>query len=204
VNDLLGPLAAIGYLGDGVEAAAARAGRDAVYWYLSLLVEHVPTGRRNPAAIAARETLSFESPFRAIVAATESNAVRFDELLQRPPLARSGEGRVTLLGDAAHPLMPHTGQGAAQALENAVALGLVLSRTTDIATALHQYERVRSRRTRRFVRIGPYIARITTTTNPLIKVLRTLLLRVSPEGVLVGVSSAGSRDPHRALRTRVA
>jgi hypothetical protein len=73
-----------------------------VYWYLSLLVEHVPTGRRNPAAIAARETLSFESPFRAIVAATESNAVRFDELLQRPPLARWGEGRVTLLGDAAH------------------------------------------------------------------------------------------------------
>src|SRR6476620_7184555 len=89
-------------------------------------------------------------------------------------------------------LMPHTGQGAAQALEDAVALGLALSRTTDIATALHQYERVRSRRTRRFVRIGPYIARITTTTNPLIKVLRTLLLRVSPEGVLVGVSSAGS------------
>ena len=37
VGDHLGDLAAVGYLGDGVEAATARASQNAVYWYLSLL-----------------------------------------------------------------------------------------------------------------------------------------------------------------------
>ena len=42
-----------------------------------------------------------------------------------------GSGRVTLLGDAAHPVLPHTAQGAALALEDAVALGLALARGGD-------------------------------------------------------------------------
>jgi 2-polyprenyl-6-methoxyphenol hydroxylase-like FAD-dependent oxidoreductase len=50
--------------------------------------------------------------------------LRFDERLARAPRKAWGAGRVTLLGDAAHPLLPHTGQGAAQALEDAVALGV--------------------------------------------------------------------------------
>jgi 2-polyprenyl-6-methoxyphenol hydroxylase-like FAD-dependent oxidoreductase len=198
VGDRLGPLAAVGYLGDGIEAAAARAGHDAVYWYLSLLVDRLPHDTRAAAAVAGRQMPLFESSFRTIVASTEPGAMRFDELLQRPALLRWGDGRVTLLGDAAHPLLPHTGQGAAQALEDAVALGLALSRPLDVASALRLYERVRSRRTRRFVSIGPRIARITTTTNPLIKLFRTVMIRFIPERVLS--ATASSRDPHLELR----
>ena len=57
--------------------------------------------------------------------------MRLDELLAREPLDRWGAGPVTLLGDAAHPMLPHTGQGAAQALEDAVALGRVLKSGRD-------------------------------------------------------------------------
>ncbi len=50
----------------------------------------------------------FDADFRAVTSATEE--MRCDELVDREPLPFWGEGAVTLLGDAAHPLLPHTGQ----------------------------------------------------------------------------------------------
>jgi 2-polyprenyl-6-methoxyphenol hydroxylase-like FAD-dependent oxidoreductase len=180
VGGYLGGLAAVGYLDDGIEAATARASGDAVYWYLSLLSRDVPAEARTPAAIAGRLMAGFEPPLRSIVSATMPDDMRFDELFERDPLPSWGDGRVTLLGDAAHPLLPHTGQGAAQALEDAVALGLALSRDADIERALRHYEQVRMRRTRRFIRLGPRIARVTTTRSALVQTARSVAIRVVP------------------------
>ena len=47
-------------------------------------------------------------------------------LYDREPLERWSSGRVTLLGDAAHPMLPHVGQGANQAIEDAALLGALL------------------------------------------------------------------------------
>jgi 2-polyprenyl-6-methoxyphenol hydroxylase-like FAD-dependent oxidoreductase len=203
VGGHLGDLAAVGYLGDGIEAATARASQDAVYWYVSLLAAdvaaHVGTAAPIPRAILERQTAAFDSRFRAITSASLPDDMRFDELLLRDPLSEWGTGRITLLGDAAHPMLPHTGQGAAQALEDAVALGLVLGPRGGVEPALRRYEQVRSRRTRRLVKLGPRIARITTTRNRLVKVVRTTAARWLPESVLASTLRPG-RDPHRQLR----
>jgi salicylate hydroxylase len=63
---------------------------------------------------------------------------------------------LTLLGDAAHPMLPHVGQGANQAIEDGVALATVLSMAdADTAPqALQTYERVRRERTARVQRIS--------------------------------------------------
>ena len=73
-------------------------------------------------------------------------------LLGRSPLARWSEGRVTLLGDAAHPTLPMMAQGANMAIEDAI----VLARCFDLdrgyaAAALARYERARRERTSRIV-----------------------------------------------------
>jgi 2-polyprenyl-6-methoxyphenol hydroxylase-like FAD-dependent oxidoreductase len=180
VGGHLDSLAAVAYLDDGIEAAAARASRDAVYWYLSLLSRDVPADTRTPAAIVDRLIAGFEPPLRSIVSATMPDDMRFDELFERDPLPSWGGGRVTLLGDAAHPVLPHTGQGAAQALEDAVALGLALSGDAGIEPALRRYEQVRMRRTRKFIRLGPRIARVTTTRSALIQMARTAAIRIAP------------------------
>ena len=71
-------------------------------------------------------------------------------LFDRPPLARWTVGRVTLLGDAGHPMLPFMGQGAAQAIEDAATLTACLTQTgPDIAAALRRYERLRIPRTSR-------------------------------------------------------
>ncbi len=70
--------------------------------------------------------------------------VRRWALYDREPLSHWSEGRTTLLGDAAHPMLPHHGQGANQAIEDAVALATCLDRTPDdVEAALLRYDAIR-------------------------------------------------------------
>ncbi len=197
-SEMLGDLDGVGYFGDGVEVAAIRAGRDAIYWFVSHLTRDLGNRPRDPQSIAEDFTRGFEPRFRRILAATPLEQMRFDELFLRPPLSSWGRGRVTLLGDAAHPVLPHTAQGAAQSLEDAVALGLALAKDASIESALRRYERVRGERTRRIIALGPRIARVTTTRNRWVQAARTIALRSIPAAVI----AAGNRatDPHKALR----
>ena len=69
-------------------------------------------------------------------------------LYDREPLPTWTKGRLTLLGDAAHPMLPHLGQGANQSIEDGMALATILERA-DRATAsaaLLAYERLRRER----------------------------------------------------------
>ncbi len=133
--------------------------------------------------------------FGPLPRATEHEDLRLDELFDRDPIADWGTGPVTLLGDAAHPMLPYTGQGAAQ-----VALGLALAQKGNPVAALRKYEQVRAARTRRIVKLGRRIARITTTKNPLVGALRTAAARFLPaRALLAGFYLAGYQDPHRGL-----
>jgi salicylate hydroxylase len=77
-------------------------------------------------------------------------------MYDRAPLPRWSSGRLTLLGDAAHPMLPHLGQGVNQALEDAVALATLLGATKSpagVPPALTAYEQLRRDRTAR-VQLG--------------------------------------------------
>ncbi|MBC3194334.1 FAD-dependent monooxygenase [Pseudonocardia sp. C8] len=69
-----------------------------------------------------------------------------------PPLSRWTAGRVVLLGDAAHTMLPHQGQGANQAIEDAAVLADLLATHDDHAAAFARYERLRRARTRQVQR----------------------------------------------------
>jgi salicylate hydroxylase len=64
-------------------------------------------------------------------------------LFDRAPLPRWSVGRVTLLGDACHPMLPFMGQGAAQAIEDAASLAACLRKLDDVPAALRLYEKLR-------------------------------------------------------------
>ena len=197
----LGDLSAAVYLGDGLEAGLARADASAVYWYLSLLDAEVEGAAMDPRAVLARAAAGLDPRFGAIARDARADDLRLERLLQRDPLDQWGSGPVTLLGDAAHPVLPYTAQGAALALEDAVALGLALAGSGEPASGLRRYEQVRSKRTRGVVRLGPRIGAVTTTRSRVKRVLRDTAIRMLPGSLLSGALSRHARDPHHALRS---
>ena len=79
----------------------------------------------------------------------------------REPIDTWSYGRVTLLGDAAHPMMQYLAQGACMALEDAVTLGeAVKAERGDLEAALRRYERARVTRTARVVLMTREMGRI--------------------------------------------
>ena len=70
-------------------------------------------------------------------------------LCDREPVANWRDGRVVLLGDAAHPMLQYFAQGACMAMEDAVCIATELSGTPDVETAFAAYQAKRSLRTAR-------------------------------------------------------
>ena len=70
-------------------------------------------------------------------------------LFDRDPLPSWTKGRLTLLGDAAHAMLPHLGQGANQSIEDGMALATILANTdrSTVLAGLLLYERLRRERT---------------------------------------------------------
>ena len=192
----LGSAEAVVYLGDGVEIGIARASVSAVYWYVSLVDALADS---DPVALLERCTRGLDPRAAAIARSARPEDMRLDQLFIRDPIRSWGRGRVTLLGDAAHPVLPHTAQGAALALEDAVALALAIT-PENVEESLRCYEAVRSRRTRNVVRAGPRLAALTTTTSGLRTLLRNAAIRLTPARLLSLSLQMHARDPHRALR----
>jgi salicylate hydroxylase len=83
----------------------------------------------------------------SVAADAEETEIYRWALYDRDPLPSWGEGAVTLLGDAAHPMLPFMAQGACQAIEDAAVLAACLRLVPDPVHALRQYEGLRRERT---------------------------------------------------------
>ena len=95
-------------------------------------------------ATVARALAAFEGwhpQVRRII--SEADACFIWALFDRDPLPRWSIGRMSLLGDACHPMYPFMGQGAAMAIEDGATLAACLADTPDPAAALQRYERLR-------------------------------------------------------------
>jgi len=94
----------------------------------------------------------FHPEARALLDACDE--VTKSALYVREPMPRWSGGRITLLGDACHPMMPFMAQGACQAFEDAVVLSRMLNGadSDDIDTAFARYEQARKERTARIQR----------------------------------------------------
>jgi 2-polyprenyl-6-methoxyphenol hydroxylase-like FAD-dependent oxidoreductase len=184
IQQQLGGLSGLQYFGRGTEAGIAKAGEDSIYWYLSMPADYVRRGPLEPMQVAHRVSADFEERFQTIVRATHPEDIRLDELFDRDPIRVWGKRCVTLLGDAAHPMLPHAGQGAAQALEDAVTLGHTLEFAENNEAALRRYEQLRFARTRKVVLTARRNARLASVRSAIGCRLRDLVIRLVPRTII--------------------
>jgi 2-polyprenyl-6-methoxyphenol hydroxylase-like FAD-dependent oxidoreductase len=137
----------------------------------------------------------WHDPINAIIAATPIDRILRTDISDRDPTDRWHEGRVVLLGDAAHPMTPNLGQGAGQAIEDAVALDRSLAEGRDLETALQHFERRRVARANAIVIASRRMGVVAQLSNPLAVWLRNTAMRVTPRSIALSQARKLMRDP---------
>ncbi|HEX4811510.1 MAG TPA: FAD-dependent monooxygenase [Nonomuraea sp.] len=156
---------------------------DLVYVYAT---DVLPAGTAfaDERAELARRFEGWHEPIPSLLkAADPAGVLRNDVYHLDPPLPAFHRGKVALVGDAAHPMTPNLGQGACQAIEDAI----VLARC---ATRLPDYSAARVERTSKVVRQSMTVCRMTKLRNPVAVRLRDL-----------GLSAASRLMPQLMLRS---
>lgn len=167
--------------GTGQRFGIAPINEKRVYWFAAM---NAPQGEKdNPAS--RREFLlekykgwAFGIP--EMISATTNNILRND-LVDRQPLKTWTKGRITLLGDAAHPMLPNLGQGACTAIEDGFVLARNILQYGVNADALTSYEAERIGRTTRIVNQSRQFGVPLLWTNPLSVWLRNKMFQCSPK-----------------------
>jgi 2-polyprenyl-6-methoxyphenol hydroxylase-like FAD-dependent oxidoreductase len=151
-----------------------------VYWYATA---NAPEGERDPDGSSQDKLLSlfkgWMHPIEALIRASDAKILRND-IYDRDPLTKWSRGRVTLLGDAAHPMAPDLGQGACQAIEDALELAKSLDSEAGVPESLRRYEASRIPRTTSIVLASRRMGRMGQIESPLLCRLRDLAFQLTP------------------------
>ena len=144
------------------------------FWYVTLPADVGDEGA-DPSGLLEHFG-HWAEPLPSLIATTPAADVHVARLHDRPP--RWGRGPVTLLGDAAHPMRPSLGQGACQALEDAVALADEIG--DGGPNPLRRYESTRRKRVARIVRFSRWVSESEQVRAPLLARLSDASFAVTP------------------------
>lgn len=150
-----------------------------VYWFNSFAADAADTVRGlDPHILADRiRQMHAGDPFPNMAILSDVESVeRSYPIFDMPPLPVWSKGRVVLLGDAAHAIGPHAGQGASMAIEDALVLSSCLAETIDYDHAFTRYETLRRPRIARVVKLTRQNASRKRKSSRLGLLLRDLLL----------------------------
>jgi len=170
-------------IGGGFGFGPAGPGR--VYWYCFETVPEGAPAPDRPRDEFIRRYGAWFDPIPALTESTEPNAIEPTFTYDRRPRRSWGRGRATLLGDAAHAMKPNIGQGAAQALEDAVVLGLCLAGSAEPEKALRAYERRRVRRVNAVVRASRRAGRAAEARSPIGARFRDAVMKALPDRLAI-------------------
>jgi 2-polyprenyl-6-methoxyphenol hydroxylase-like FAD-dependent oxidoreductase len=157
-------------------------GRGRTYWFAT---KNAPEGEPNEPggrkAEIVRRFSGWHEPIAAVAEAADEGGILRNDVYYLEPLRRWSAGRFVLIGDAAHASTPGVGQGAAQAIEDAVVLADRLAHAGDLADALADYEAIRRPRAEAVLKMSRRVDKAAQLANPVGWRLRNAIVRRLPE-----------------------
>lgn len=182
-----------------------HAGDTWVYWFGTLTA-----GLDDPDDDRRAQLLEhfgrFPAVVREVIETTPNELIDRADIRDLETLEHWSDGRVVLMGDAAHALTPHVGRGAGEALEDALALADALAAAdlgelASVRTALEDYERRRRPAVAELLKFTRRVGDSLTMSNPLLTTLRD---RIITPLILPRVLARDLTREFRAFRDRFA
>jgi 2-polyprenyl-6-methoxyphenol hydroxylase-like FAD-dependent oxidoreductase len=152
------------------------------YWFATKNAhEAEPDEPAGGKAELQRRFSRWHEPIAAVLDTTDASAILRNDVYYLESLPRWSSGRVVLLGDAAHATTPGVGQGAAQAIEDAVALAEQIAGNSDPAEAFARYESLRRPRAEYVQKISRRVDKAAQLASPVASRIRDAIVRLLPE-----------------------
>ena len=155
-----------------------------IYWFACL---NAPANDERFRQYTVSDLLAhfgrYHAPIPQILSRTSDADLLWNDIIDLRPLDHFAFGKVLLIGDAAHATTPNMGQGACQAIEDAVVLADEITRNSTPETAFRAFEQRRLKRTRYVVRNSYSLGKIAQLGNPVLAAARNALFRLLPAKV---------------------
>jgi 2-polyprenyl-6-methoxyphenol hydroxylase-like FAD-dependent oxidoreductase len=156
-------------------------GNGRFYWYAT---DNQPENNISSPAERKQHLLelfkNWHEPIPQFIRATDEEHILQNDCYDREPNKGWSDGKVLLIGDAAHPTTPNMGQGGCMALEDSIVLTKCLQNETSIESAFRRFENERFPRTQFITKRSRQFGQIGQWQNPISTILRNSLLRVYP------------------------
>jgi 2-polyprenyl-6-methoxyphenol hydroxylase-like FAD-dependent oxidoreductase len=182
-------------MGTGTEFGHVPLGPEHTYWFGT---ERSPEGRSAPGgelAYLRSKYAHWADPIPALLAATHQDDVLRNDLYDRAEARQWARGSVVLVGDAAHPMRPHLGQGGCQGLEDAAILAHCVEHADDLPTAFAWFAAFRRPRVRPLVRESRLLGEVVNVRPAFVSALAMRASSLMPEALLTRhLASVASRS----------
>ncbi len=157
---------------------------DKIYWFACVNAPQNDAVNRNVKVTDLQRIFqNFHHPIPTILANTKEQELIWNDIIDLQPISQFAFGNIVLIGDAAHATTPNLGQGACQAIEDAVILADELKKHPAPSAAFAAFEKRRMARTHYIVNTSWRMGQIAQWSNPFLVALRNTLFRLIPERV---------------------
>ncbi len=153
---------------------------DKVYWYaLTTFKKSINEHKKEE---LGNRFKGFHPVVRDLISSTPIDQIHTDEISDLKPISTWINGKMALLGDAAHAMTPNLGQGACQAIEDAYVLSECLEKYPP-QEAFKQYQKLRMAKAQSLVKTSWQVGKMAHVKNPFLAKCINLMLKNTPETI---------------------